>query len=733
LADFNEIADQLKTLLDRFRDDPAQVIDPDGRDIAIDIVRNMQMMTQEQLKFAKSLGHTALVTRNITLQREKQITLAQLQSVATDQERAHLQSKLDLVQTDITHSKELLDLVNELTEEYGQEVLSLVEMDKFTKRLYEVELQKADLLEQGAGDDAESFERAMKRLELEEQVVTQLQIGHTLKKKEEKLAETQEEFLGFSVKGISKKIEEIGETASTAGARIAIMGGVLKIALGKALGTMKELHETGLSVGQTFAQYKGALQAAFTGDGITGFIKGFGRAGPILRGTQALAETFADLTFQTSDMQATVGRFHQVLSLSADEAAQLAELLVKQEGLTAAGADAVGMQAKAFGKINKLNPGQVFKAIADNAAIFARFGAKGAQSFFQAVGYAKRLGVNLESLDRLGDTFLDIDTLFQNVSRLRMFGMDVPDVRALAVAAETDDPRVIAEAFGRALQNIDLENLGRTRRGILEDAFGTTLADLKRYKAGIGPEGEGAEARVDPLITASQEQVESMGSLTNGLDANVSILLELAGLLSGQNLAMIALTAATIAQTIATIATSAGGMGGILGSLKTIGGSVLGGLAAGAGTAIAGFGGALLATTAGIETINKVFDTDIPSMYDFVRIKQSEASEERNRIEGEQLRELNKPLREAIARGASQAEIESIKTDIRRSRFGEATAVGAPAAADVTAAEPGTPIPEVATREQFNELLGIFHEGFVVNIDGRQAGRLLRASAGEAR
>ncbi|KKL88022.1 hypothetical protein LCGC14_1928900, partial [marine sediment metagenome] len=34
MADFNEIADQLKTLLDRFRDDPAQVIDPDGRDIA---------------------------------------------------------------------------------------------------------------------------------------------------------------------------------------------------------------------------------------------------------------------------------------------------------------------------------------------------------------------------------------------------------------------------------------------------------------------------------------------------------------------------------------------------------------------------------------------------------------------------------------------------------------------------------------------------------------------------
>jgi hypothetical protein len=554
---------------------------------------------------------------------------------------------------------------------------------------------------------------------------------------QQQLRNKQEEVFGISTDKINSKVSEMGNLLSTTAGRITVIASALKVVLTPVIAQMIELRNTGLTWSQTMTAGLNSLRAMKE---IGGF-RGIFTAKETLEGSLALASSFADLTFQTSGMVANVSEMQTVFKFSAGEAAALAEVLTKVGGLTADSQEKMMETAKAFGQINKINPGALLQAAARHAGVFARFGEKGAQAFFRSVTAAERLGIELGTIESSADKFLDIDTFFQDVSRLRTLGVDIADPFGLAQIAETGTPEEIMAELTRQLEGIDLTALTRTQRNALSSAVGMDISDISRLIE--GDSGEGGAARGDGIQTATEAQIHALGSLTDGVGNATDALLSLVGMFGGLSGVMSTLVTVMAAQTL--LSGGKGLFGKLLARLG-IGAAATAGTtaAATAGTAAATAGGIGLAAAGGIiiggsaalagaltgvmELSNKYLGTNLDTLVDLERARRSGTEFTASAAEGARLSAQNKPIRDAIARGASPAEIEQIRQQTRSG----ARAASMAANPDAAAVAAASGAPEVATKEQMQELIGFFRRGFVVNIDGRKAGRMMAVAQGPA-
>ena len=267
--------------------------------------------------------------------------------------------------------------------------------------------------------------------------------------------------------------------------------------------------------------------------------------------------------------------------LSGDEAANLVEILAKVGGLSADAQEDILHMAAAFGKVNDLRPDILIRAMAQHAGVFARFGEDGAQAFLRSVGAAERLGIELSSIESAADTFLDIDTFFQDVSKLRTLGMDISDPFGLAQIAEFGTPAELIEELQRQLQGIDLTQLSRTRRNALSSALGMDQAELSRLIKG----------EIGGIKGVSEAQIEELGGFNEGMGGAVDALGAMVGTLGG--------IAGTLTLLVQLMIVRAGlkGAGSLLGKLLG-GGARAAGAAAGAGGTFSLFSGAATTATA---------------------------------------------------------------------------------------------------------------------------------------
>lgn len=742
-ADFNEVADQFKKLVDSLREDPAQLISEDSVQFATDTVRRLQERTAEQSKFARQLGEEAILTRQITLLRKQQTFEAEISEGIGAGQLELVKQQLGLIQDQISNNNLLLEQVQSQSEEYATAVGHALDLTDVDRQLLTLEIEKAKLL--GAHGELlpQIIESKMEEYEFQEKILKSQQAGLKVIEQERLLREQQEELLGFSVSSIKKKFRDSRQVLNTLTGRLTILGGALLKVLSSATTELRELRDVGLSVNQTFEAGSQILTTAFQGRGLAGILHLPGT----LKSVKALRGEFADLAFQTNEVVESTDKIRRGFRISADSAAEVVEMLVKEEGLSAEARDHIFSQVAAFADINKLNPGRVLKSVADNAAIFARFGAHGAQAFFKAVGAAKRLGIELNKLDSVGDRLLDIDTLFADVSKLRTLGINISDPFGLAQAAQSDDPKKIAEELQRQLGNIDLTNLGGVQRRALESAFGLDLSEIARLQHG----------EISTLTEATDEQIDTLGNFDGGMSGAISILDDFTRSINFSTIALTAMAASALLNSVPGLARGAkgllGGGGKLAGRLLGRGGTIAGlqsaaatagsaatgagatGAAAAGGASLAAIGGTIavgLAAGLGIgELINRA--TGMRSIGDMMATRAEIKELEQRGAEADRqtaiLRAQNKPLRDAIARGAGAAEIEQIRLQIKS---GNATGAAA-AAADATAtAAAQTPAVEVATKEQMTELLEVFRKGFVVNIDGRKAGKLIATAQGPA-
>lgn len=703
--DFQEIFSSFQRVVDDLKKDPAQIIDPESVELAEDLVRKTALRSELQKKFAQSLGESVVYAKiDSALQDEallKQLDLKKLR----DEDRAIVESQLLALRDIVDSNKSLADQLNEQVKAYGEAAGQTKDLSDFQKNIVDLQIQKVKLMV--AEHDMLPEFAAQYREELDSRIAIneQLEVARQKTEQTRLINDRMQKVFGFSISSIRQNITETGNLMQTMAGRVT----VIAAALGSLFkGLIKDLAEirtqSGASLQQTLSLGKTAIQ----GIGASlkqGIVLPAGQAAEI---TGDLAEHFGDLGHVTADAVAQSARLRVVIGLSAEEATTFYAALAKIPGITPQVEKNVINTADAIARINNIAPAQLFKTMAANTELMARYSAEGQENFAKAAAFATRINVDLSKFDAFADRSLDVTDMIQQFTKLGSLGIDLGDPFKLSQLSESGDIGALQEELHRRLagRDISVEAIGRVRQRALEQATGFSISDLQRIAKGEqikGPE-EGTPAeqaktatdqRIDAWTTSIGKFVSSINFATIAMTAFAASALFGGGLksiagLGGRLLSGFAgagaagAGAAGAGGAVAPAAVATGGSAlGALGTGAAVGGTALGGLAAGAGIG-----------TGALELSNKYLGTHFDTFADFARIRSL------NQVTPQQ-----------------QASLESARMHSRMLREQKAGGEVTPV------------VPQAGVETKLTELITLFKKGGItVVLDGRKVGKLVAAA-----
>lgn len=682
MADFDEIVDQFSTLVEGIRQDPAQLLERGEVDRFKDIALHTITRTDAQKGFARGLEEEFFISKRLELVDRQRTVSAKLRTDLSEDAETAAQAELDILDELIRRNDQSLDSIDEQVQAYGLAVGKVIELNEFERRRAELALEIKEIKISMVGLTGEELALQHERIEAlkTEQGLaeTQEQSAKDISSRSA-LRNKQEEIFGFSVEGANQKIRETGELLDTTAGTIALIAAAAKILFTPAVKQMTELRDLGLSWKQTITSTTDIINTAMD----RGLVRGLLTLQSSAEATAAMRGNFADLSFQSQELAAVAGELVTSFKLSANEAAQLVEAFTKVGGLSEDTQDNILHMAAAFGEVNDIRPDALIRAMAQHAGVFARFGEEGSQAFLRSVAAAEKLGIELSAIESSADQFLNIDTFFQDVSKLRTLGLDIQDPFGLAQIAETGTPQELVAELQRQLQGIDLTQLSRTRRNALSQAIGMDQDQLARIIRGedVGDIGDVTEA-----------QIQELGGFNEGMGGAVDAILGAVGSLDGISGILGKLVDLLI------IRAAVGGAGSLLGGLGLGGAAtaVAGGLSTaatvvggGVATAATATGAALLTPAAIVAAVGGTAIIGGLILNEQRKIRRDEAS--------------------GAAFDVTLAESESKNAAIH-------------AAQDFARENPG-----ITAADLVQAMLGMNF-----NIDGRTAGRLIAAAQGPA-
>ena len=503
MADFNEVAEQLRKFSEELRDSLEVELTQEHAKFAQNLTRQAQIRVGAQKEFAKQLGEEELINRQIDLFKRKQAIQDAKKLVTTKLETDALQRQAKGIDVLLSETEKLKETVEAQVNAYGLASGLTQEITTSQKRTLEMMIDTNAILQGQTTLVGQQREDRLQQLRLEEDIVKKYEEGTDEIDLQKRLNKSILGDLKVFGKSFNDMKSDLVDMVSTPGGLAKALIAVLLVGLAKLNQVVQELADTGLTVRQTFDAVGQTINVMATGglDNLLAWKDTF-------KAVQGLRSQFADLRFQTDEMVENTQDLVTFFRLTGQEAAQVSEILTKVGGLSAQQQDDFQKSARAFARINDLNPASVMRAVAQNARQFALAGADGANEFIRAVGAADRLGVSLEKIEGIRDNVLDIDKLFSGVAELRTLGIDIPDPAVLAQAAQFEGPQGFVRELQRQLQatgrELSREGLGGTIQvGKLEQLFGLDLAEMNKIL------NEGATSFED----ATQAQVDAEKSV----------------------------------------------------------------------------------------------------------------------------------------------------------------------------------------------------------------------------
>ena len=199
-----------------------------------------------------------------------------------------------------------------------------------------------------------------------------------------------------------------------------------------------------------------------------------------------------------------------------------------------------------------------FEAITNYSELIARNGTRFSNSFTRAAAEAKKIGVDLNKVDQIGDNIINnFEGFLEKSAELGAMGFNL-DFNTLAELAESGDTGALMGELRSqlALTGKDITKLRRSEQLALSEAFGIPMSDILKLS---GKDGSSGEKTIEELTTQSNGFLGTLVDFASGM----------AGALQTANflLGLIALN------------TSVGGAGKLGGMMKSLGGRFLPGAA----------------------------------------------------------------------------------------------------------------------------------------------------------
>lgn len=720
--EFQDILSTFQKVVDDLREHPAEVISKESVDFAKQLTIQTALRSKAEREIAAASAEGA-IAYSIRRDMERESLLR------TEQRKAGLkfnkEAELEMVQQSIESNKSILEQLDEQIKAYGIATKTHREATDLERRMIELQTERASLLKNEANLSEQIRQDMLEQNTLQTQAVEQAQKLEEVSKRQEKLNEQMEHFLGFSVASIQKRLNETNELLRTTGARLTILAGALGSLLKYAFHQLMEIRQV---AGTTFQQTLQLGKTAVEGMKVSlqqGLVITSGQAAEI---AGDLAEHMGSISHVTPQLVADAGRLHVMFGLSSEEATTFAANLAHVAGVTPTIEHNILMTAESIGRIHNIAPGQIFKEMAENTDLMARAGASGAAKLAEAAAFARNIGTNLKAFEGFRDQALDISTMIENTTRLSMLGVRLGSTPfALAAAAQSGDIKRLQLEEQKALRPLgDLSKLGTIQQNLLSQAFGGQGIDILSR---IQREG------VD--ITQGTPQQQAQAKMQESTDNTATSVANLATNANKAALALAALALSAGTQTIMGLFRGGAGAGGsILGRVGRFlgrgvglgGGAAAGGEAAAAGETVSGLvpaatttaagtgfwgtsvgaagagatggviGGGLLAGagigTLALEASNKYLHTNFNTFEDFARIRSLNQVTPQQQASLAMARRHSAMLREGMIHPEGGSETTAQKTE-----------------------------------DKLGELVRLFKNGSItVVLDGRKVGKLIAAA-----
>ena len=261
-------------------------------------------------------------------------------------------------------------------------------------------------------------------------------------------------------------------------------------------------------------------------DDLTGASEEFVRLG--LEGSEALktvkqlSSNFGIALSETTLISDSVGEIAVALGTGVESSTTLFGMLDSMAGLSTIQSEELLKQVYAFSAMNDVVPSDVLQEVANSTEYFAKYAKDGGDNVFRAAVQAKKLGINLSTVEKISDGLLDFQSsLNKEIEASVLLGRDVnlQQARELAVLGKQEElQKEILRVVG---SQAEFNEMLPYERQALADALNMEVNELSKIvnkeKEQVTLAGELSKMSTKGLV--SDETITNTAMLLNNLKA----------------------------------------------------------------------------------------------------------------------------------------------------------------------------------------------------------------------
>ena len=406
-------------------------------------------------------------------QKLKGLSGIQASFVGLERDRIKLMSKSDSMNSS---TRDKLSSIRSLNDE----LLGLSAEDEVSKAVIEQKIQDIMKGMKGLGADAQA------QLDIEKEKFDKAKNLSSLTEKQQGLLNSQ-----LAVyEGMKDTIGGILETASLLSKTV---GGVLGGALIGA-GYAAE------AIGKNVREFGGFLGMATVQTTALGLV--FDDAAAV---SKTLANEFAGVEGTSFRTQLNTNLMAVNMGISGESAAKLTGILARSGGLTAKQAQDLAQTTKEFAKQQGVIPSQAMDDIAQNAELFASYGANATKELAKSAVQAAKLGVSMSTLGKVTDGLLDFESsITKELELSAILGRNINLTRARGLAFQGKIGASVKETIKQLGGQVAFEKMNVIEKRAAAEALGLSVEELSKMAKNMDKLNDDGTMQLSTFETWSQ-------------------------------------------------------------------------------------------------------------------------------------------------------------------------------------------------------------------------------------
>ncbi len=518
-------------------------------------LKNLNALSSEE----KSIGNISDSYRQLQQQQSGILDIAKSLDGLNSQEIEHITSALEA-------SRDLADLsaedkiqIEEKTAEFNKQLDALSAIDGFNQ----------EILDKLRAQNTEAQSLAGKTKEQKEVLDRSAQANEELKGKMQAFSENVETAL-HHMKNV-----------------YGVMGGVLLVT-GKVLEKFFEVNKTLGNVGRGVTELSAQstlLEIVFDGTAAAG---------------KELSEQLGSTEKVTLRLQTSTLAIAHNMGISASESANLLTSLTYLNNGSADTAISLASGARSFAEMNNINVASMMGDLAKSTEEFALFGKEGGKNIIEAVGAAKKLGVEMAQISGVADNLLDFETsITKELELSAMLGRNINLSKARQLAFDGELAAATQETLKQLGGIAEFEKMNYYQKRDAAALMGVSVAELQKMVTNQGELNKMSEAGNDSFSALGETLMAGVTNFLPGLAQAGAGLLLLRSLAGGAG-AAVGTAMTSVAGGITSVGTS---IGGVVASVGASVGTFLTSIGAGISAFLTSMATGLVALTPAIPVI----------------------------------------------------------------------------------------------------------------------------------